>query len=466
DPESSPQKSPLSLGDYPGHTTGGGAPSEELLANPEFVRDKAYEILAGGNPEEPLPPAMPLPLHQPLEKTRRFFERFEAPLPEVMEAVRKDDAIERPVPADPVEYGWRDILMEELRISRAEYKLLTDRSLSLRDDSLTLRQLYGFPPGTLEDDVLACLSNVKAFTRRMGITYEDVIEILKTRFVNPNSALLPRLERLGVPFITLYKLKRGDIALDEFNEAIAPHLDPAQYDGSIAAWVTDEANGGANYTRIMSLITLAESIATWEATKDYSRDDCVRPTSPLAGSTLYYECTTPGTSGGSEPRHWPTAPGKTYKDGDVVWTCRDGPSVCGFDKLKFCYADPEKLTQNIRAFEFVRMFRFIRLWRKLGWTIEQTDKAIAALYPADQAPDQLDDVVNLERLDNGFLTMLPRLGVVKRVMDALKLKLGKDLLPLLACFAPIDTHGTASLYRRMFLGPARDGAFEDDGYGH
>ena len=76
-------------------------------------------------------------------------------------------------------------------------------------------------------------------------------------------------------------------------------------------------------------------------------------------------------------------------------------------------------------FEFVRLLRFIRLWKKLGWTIEQTDKAITALYPADQIPDDPDDAVNLQRLDAGFLTLLPRLGVVRRVMDALKLNAEK-----------------------------------------
>ena len=54
-------------------------------------------------------------------------------------------------------------------------------------------------------------------------------------------------------------------------------------------------------------------------------------------------------------------------------------------------------------------------------------------------------------------------------MRELKLKPKKDLLPLLACFAPIDTHGAASLYRQMFLSHAllkQDPAFADDGFGN
>jgi hypothetical protein len=60
-----------------------------------------------------------------------------------MEALRKNDALER---ANETEYGWRDILMEELRLNREEYLLLTDHTLPLLD-------LYGFPPGTSPDEL-------------------------------------------------------------------------------------------------------------------------------------------------------------------------------------------------------------------------------------------------------------------------------------------------------------------------
>jgi hypothetical protein len=62
----------------------------------------------------------------------------------------------------------------------------------------------------------------------------------------------------------------------------------------------------------------------------------------------------------------------------------------------------------------VWLLRFIRLWKKLGWSIEQTDKAITALYPADQLPNDADDNVNLQRLDAGFLALLPGLALEER----------------------------------------------------
>lgn len=384
----------LTLAGYTGHNTDGSVKPEELLASPQFVSDAAYTALAG----EHFPP--PLPFHQPLENLRRYFRRFEAPLPEVMEALRKDDSLERASAAD---YGWRDIWMETLGLSRAEHRLLTERWLTggATDVMLTVKRLYGFDPSTTEADVRAVLDNAKSFSRRVGITYEQLVEILRTRFVNPNAHLIPRLERLGVPFATLKALKDGAISDAEFDALLAPGLDTAQYGGDVKAWVRDNDN----YSRIMSLLTL---------------------TNPA-----------------------------------------DPKDVCSFDKVELRYSNPDMGANKLRPFEFIRLIRFIRLWKKLGWSIEETDKAITALYPAAQTPNDPSDGVNLERLDAGFLELLPSLGIVRRVIGLLKLSPKKDLLPLLACFASIDTHGESSLYRQMFLGPSQiDGAFAEDGYGN
>jgi hypothetical protein len=380
-----------SLAGYEGHTTDGSATAEELLANPQFVAREAYTVLAKAH----FPP--PLPFDQPLESVRRYLDHLEAPLARVMEALRKSDALER---VSETDYGWRDILMEELRLNREEYLLLTDRALPLLD-------LYGFPPATSLDEVLAVLSNARTFARRMNISYEDLLEILKTRFVNPASTIIPRLERLGVTLATLTDLRQklidGTITPQQFRDALAPGLDESQYGGDVVTWVKDEAQ----FKAILGLLTLAGP---------------------------------------------------------------DTASECSFDKLQFRYADPAKAEDLVKPLEFVRLLRFIRLWRNLGWSIEYTDKAIAALYPSQQVPGAEDsDDAALAKLDEGFLVVLPRLGVFRRVVRALKLNPKQDLLPALALFAPLDTHGECSLYQSLFLGPAlakQDEAFADDGFGN
>jgi peptidoglycan hydrolase-like protein with peptidoglycan-binding domain len=392
----------LSLKDYVGHATN-GALSEDLLASPQFVMDSAYTTLRS----ERFP--TPLPFHQPLENLRRYFAKFETPLTLAMERLRKSDDLERGT--NP--YGWRDILMEETGLSRVEYEILTDSTV------VPLWRMYGFPNGTMDVDVIAALSNAKRFTRRVGIMYEDMVAILKTRFVNPNSDLIPKLERLGVSFSTLKALKDGtitDAAFDALLPTGAGALDPAAYSGNvnapkndytpIRAWVKNDAN----YARIIGLITLTD----------------------------------------------PT----------------DNPDPCNFDDLEFRYAKPmtnaADTSTRLGAAEFVRLLRFIRLWQKLGWTIEQTDAAICAFYRADMSSLSTGDIDTAAKLDAGFLTLLPRVGIVVRVMKALNLTPKRDLLPLLACWSEIGTHGDSALYRQMFLNPAllkQDDVFADNGYG-
>jgi peptidoglycan hydrolase-like protein with peptidoglycan-binding domain len=376
----------LSLANYTGHDTGDGA-AEDLLAGPRFVNDAAYDALKAAL----FPP--PLPFHRPLEALRRHFDQFEIPLQQAMEALRANDAVER---ANPAAYGWRDILMEQLKLSRTEHTLLTDRTL-------TLQQLYGYPAATPNADVLAGLAKVKAFARRAGVTYADVVELLKTRFINPAGTLLPRLERLGVPFATLKALKDGAITDAAFDALLPPGLDPAEYGGDVKAWVKDNAN----YARIMGLITVAN----------------------------------------------PT----------------NSADLCSLDQLEFRHANPDNNANALRPIAYVRLLRLIRLWKKLGLSVELTDRLITALYPVADLPAGADDAVDLQHLDHGFLTLLPRLGVVFQVLGRLNLSAKKDLPGLLACWAPIDTYGAGALYRKMFLSPAllrQDPAFADDGYGN
>jgi hypothetical protein len=456
---------PLSLRDYQGHDTNGFA-SEDLLASSQFVIDSAYTTLRN----ERFP--APLPFHQPLESLRRYFSKFEVPLALAMEQLRKSDDLER----GGNSYGWRDILMERLRLSRAEYEILTDSA------AVPLWRMYGFPNGTVDADVVAGLSNAKQYAHRIDISYTDVVPLLQTRFINANRDLIPKLERLGVSFVTLKALKDGTITdanFDSLLTRLAVPPDPAEYGGDIKAWVRNNDN----YSRIMSLITLAIPASSWTASHAYALGECVLPRAPQAGATLYYACTGAGTSAAAEPA-WPTIPGNTYTDGTVTWTCRDAASCLSFEDMAFRYSDPAKLAQNLSTTDFVRMMRFIRLWKRLGWTIQQTDVAICSLYRADTAVPGPGDLDTVAKQDTGFLTLLPRLGILLRAMDALSLTPNRDLLALLAVWAPIgvsdgaqwvhDSEGglqlvrIPSLYRQMFLNPTllkQDAVFADNGYG-
>ncbi len=368
-----------SLAAFTGHDVDGGATTEELLANPQFVNDAAYEELR----QNVFPP--PLPFHQPLEALRRYFDHFDVPLHEAMEQLRKNDNLERADgPADPA-YGWRDILMERLQLSRPEYAVLTD-------SDLPLQRLYGEDPGAVTvAQLIDRLSNAKSFARLLNLTYEELIEITRTQFINPHSRLIPKLEKLGVDFATL-----------QDSEALLPkELDEAPYGGDVKQWVRD------NEAQIMRLIVLSD------------------PT-------------------GSE-------------------------DICSFDTVELRYALPDFANNKLKPVEFLKLLRLIRLWRKMGWSIEHIDKAMAALYPAHQFPAPDDDADTARtKLDAGFQTLILRLAHLQTVMEQLKLTPKRDLTALLACWSPIDAHGHRSLYRQMFLNPtilALDPVFNEDGYG-
>ncbi len=80
-----------------------------------------------------------------------------------------------------------------------------------------------------------------------------------------------------------------------------------------------------------------------------------------------------------------------------------------------------------------RAHRFIRLWRKLGWTIAEVDKALTALPTTANTPE----------IDDPFLGKLA--AVCRLQMD-----LNLPVVTLLSLWSSIDTWGEDSLYQQLF----------------
>ena len=514
-----------SLEGYQGHDTG-SINSEDLLASPQYVIDATYETLKNAK----FPP--PLPFNQPLESLRRYFNRFDVLQQVTMEQLCLTDDLERGANS----YGWRDILMEELGLSRQEYQLVTD-------STVTWKQAFGFDQNKPDSEVLAILSNAKLFARRIGVTYEELVALLKTRFINPNINLIPKLERLGVPFATIQALYEGRISERDFNALLPTGLlapDPSQYGGNIVNWIKDEKN----YGRIKSIITLIDTFGTEGC--NFGKFTLGYAIPSLGNSSFEIPTVKTGTF-----QFTPTGTGVAWTffsqsgikangadQGDIsapvgsqtafiqhassieqVLTFESGayalsflvarrvyppgnvqpikvgvgatslgvvtPPSTSFTRREFAFSIPQSgeyavhfegtdstddkstlldavvITRLLSPLDFIKLLRFIRLWKTLGWTIEQTDAAICAgLDP--------DSITTVEELGKAFQVLLPRLGLVKRVMRELGLTPGRDLLPLLACWSDIGIHGEHSLYRQMFLNPTilkQDPVFADNGYG-
>lgn len=101
----------------------------------------------------------------------------------------------------------------------------------------------------------------------------------------------------------------------ETDQSDNPQVFGPYYIGSATSGRTLEATSNPGVDNIT--ITPTDGLADWAATTAYSLGDRVEPTTP---NGLLYECTTAGTSGGSEPTFPTGAIGDTVVDGTVVWT--------------------------------------------------------------------------------------------------------------------------------------------------
>ncbi|HTT91138.1 MAG TPA: neuraminidase-like domain-containing protein [Acidimicrobiales bacterium] len=260
-----------SLANFQGYNDDGTISSAELIASPQnddnTVAQNAYSVLKSLW----FPP--PLPFYRDLELLRQYVGYFQISLYNLMEALRTTESLETPDAANPSAYGWRDILSERLGLSRLEYRLLTDSTLSLA-------QIYGFASTTPASSVISTISSLQEFSRRTGVAYADLVCILQTQFINPGSTLIQLLEALALPFSTLEALHGGALTAAQFEAQLPAGLDMTDYgtEGP-AAWVT------ANYTELAGLIVIDVAGAPCDTSKmtlqylngsALAQADCVR----------------------------------------------------------------------------------------------------------------------------------------------------------------------------------------------
>ncbi len=336
---------------FEGYNLDDNITTEELLANPQFVKEEAYNVLK----QQVYP--LSLPFNQPLVASRHLWEHLETPLYQAMTTLRVND--------DPG--TWQEIHQEFLHLSKEAFAILTTNPNELAE-------YYGEAAGTdLDATLKANTTYARDLTRKLDITYKELTALVKTQFMNPTSRLIPKLENIFVSITNIVAFINGDLDETQFDALLPDDFDESSYDGDLKNWLQDYED------EIVSLILLVD------------------PTSK--------------------------------------------PDDCSFVPLELRYADNAAITEV----DYFKLLRFIRLWHTLGWSIEQTDKAIAALWP------DFASVRTMAQLNQGFEQLLTRLAHLKKVMELLSLKPKRDLLQALALFAEIDTFGQHSLYRQLFL---------------
>jgi hypothetical protein len=287
----------------------GDISAPELRASPQHFNPEAYNKL--NNSVYPFT----LPYHQPLDVIRTYGEHLKTGRNDVMRAMQVDTA----------ETTERAIAAESLHISPEEYAVLTGHHFNDSNDSHALHQYFGYPTAA----ALENMAQVQEFLRRSGIQYTDLVELIKTRFINPHQKTLDFLQDIfggtSVPPSEIYA-SLEEIEAGTFNPgANDPILEALDAAGITLQTFTQWVN--ANLDRFRGVITLFQPDSK-----------CDLDTTSLRTLGNVYEGI---NASGITPNTWS------------------------------------------------KIHRFIRLWRKLGWTIHEVDLILSSLGEINIAHDTI-----------------------------------------------------------------------------
>ena len=333
----------------------GDLSADELRAAPQNFKIEAYQKL-----KDAVYP-FNLPYHQPLDVIRTYSDHLKTERYDVMKGMQVDFN----APA------VKAIEAEALRISQEEFIVLTGKEFDItHPGSKQLQEYFGFPVSaaadpTVDPVVIANLEKlagfgvpaadgIHEFLRRTGIKYTDLVELIKTKFINPYQDKLDFLEsfsvKSGLDGATLYS-KLKEIKNGTINWATNAVLSSAivslgETTVTFTSWVQD------NFDNFDSIITLYQS-----------NSSCDLDTTYLVTIKKVYEATPVTTSG--------------ITDGS--WS---------------------------------KIHRFIRLWRKLKWTIHEVDLMLAALGESDITPDTISKLSSVVLLNKKLKLPLNKLATL------------------------------------------------------
>ena len=388
------------LDDKAAHDTG-DATTAELLAEPQNVVAKAYtEVQQARYP-------LNLPFDLWIETVRQFCDYFETPLWQLLEAFHEGDELFVPTQS----YDRAAIFIESLELSPAEYAIFTNP-----DPLAKWHELYGYKePDEATTEATNTdtgqridLNSAKALSRRLGVTYNELVEIVRTGFVNPKLAEMTLLYKLGVAIkdVLFYRDHRE--------------------------LLTEDPN------------TLS--------TEDQKRLEEVKAfEARLDDLSLTFQAS------GFDAKVWLNNALDNNAFDDIL-VLADIDASCNFDQTTLRYsfrqAEDERTADPIA---FLKINLFVRLWRKLGWTIEETDRALQAFVPKN-TPFDADHLTQ-----SPLRTALIYLAHLKALNE--QLRVGKQSrLKLITLWSDLATTGKNPLYAQFFLTQSMlksDAVFDD-----
>lgn len=518
--------------------------SAELLAEPQHTEYQAYDIL-----QSAVYP-FNLPYDQSVDAARIYLKQLNTSRHELFETFKRRRVTNNVESARfASEILDKGIDAEFLELTREEYIILTKEDFQskafmewneghpITDEQYHVEiglkpvcKYYGFDDDAamLGDNGLKLIK--QEFVRRTGIDYFELVDLLKTETINP---CMPRgkskviMESLYFSYRFL-QIVVQEFGIDKMAELLANMVDEEEKNADVLILLkeqiellTDKEALSCPKPNQDRLEITKKDIICWVkyhfenlgkmiviengrgCVNGYIRDegrgtlgridDCKILLSLTAGK---FEGTIDKETGEITfkdarpplpPVHFIGDKGETgrfFLIGDrlylFIYTQTDS---CDLDTALLQHLDGTPLTVE----EYDRIHRFIRLWRKLGWTINETDKAIIGLSTPENLGNEsinpLNKTLSTADRDNSLVNCLLRklgwesneagdsddcvgwvqdtcthvfdidphlihqLVAVKKLLD----KTGLELIKLLCFWTTISTAGEKSLYQRLFL---------------
>ncbi|QYR21089.1 hypothetical protein KZ483_25785 [Paenibacillus sp. sptzw28] len=499
--------------------------SSELLAEPQHTEYQAYCILKN----EVYP--FTLPYHQPIDAARIYLNHLDTSRYELISTFRrdhtdadaeltqlKDEALNRAEDAE-----FLGLTMEEYVILTKECfesKALMDKLKSKIHTDDEYRQLIGVKPvcqyygfeddnTMLGDEGLTLIK--KEFLRRTGIDYFNLVNLLKIRYINPcmpkgkskaimeslhfsyrflqNYAKIHGIDKMaedlvkGEKLAALMPLLKEQVELITDKKALScPKSNREEIeisDKDLIHWVKCQfvkvgrmiviesgrgcVNGRISTTR--RVIAIVEDCKIFLSNSDQKIE--IGTIDKKTGEVTFNNAQAPVDKSALKELSFIGDKGEKgvflVHDNKVYLVFLEQKDSCDLDTALLQHLDGTPVT----ALEYDRIHRFIRLWRKLGWTMDETDQSIAGLsvaFPHDSKPaDSIcghcgDDDCNGEDCDDCEEdtaahdydinpNLIHQLTAVKQLWDLT----GLELIKLLSFWGDISTAGEKSLYQRLFL---------------
>jgi hypothetical protein len=383
----------------------GTATTADLTAEPQNIMPTVYT-----NTLKQAVYPLNLPFDLWIETVRGFLNYFQTPLAQVLDTLRPVDNLELFADANNFPYYRAQILSEALGISPTEYQVFTDGNPARQPLSLHWFEFYGYPseatalkgvPDATDPTQydVPPLSSAKNLSRLLGVTYQELADLLKTGFLNPK--LYP----------LLYQFERFGISMS----------DAFSYTGQ------------PGYP-VMTDVTAFEA--------------------SLLKITNQYKALNPSTSFDAKVWIKNILPAN-YSTGVLVLATSG--SGCNFGTTTLQCADNKTAATPL---DFVKFNLFVRLWKKLGWTMYEVDRALQLFFPST-LPAWGDPSFDAT-FSAAWKTALVYLAHLDDLNTRLAPALGRTAL--LPFWSSLPAQGENSLYAQLFLTPSvlnNDWAFDD-----